>query len=441
MKQIIDIISPEEEEVEEAEEQFPIVLAVAKPQQTKIPIKKRVKPFKNKLKICFTIPRIALKLPLIIGVVILFLGGVFLYLTLQAKAMVVIKPILEPIKIEDEIQVSSNQAQIDFEKKIIPGKIIEKQVEKQETFKSTGKAVEQFGAQGSIFVYNNISPAMPLNLKQGTRFISSKDGKIYKAKDKISLLKATMANGKQTPSVTEVQVIAEKEGEEYNIGTAKFSIPGLVGTALYYNIWGESREKIEGGSQKQVDRITQNDIDNAEENLIRALKETAVVGLTEQTLSGFSFNKEAIDFNEPEFSCSQAVGDNLIEFNCNAKLTAKTLIFKDSDIQDIALGLIDKKLSSTKKLYDKSLITSLISKNSLTENKNLIFNLKIDAKLYNDIDQAVLIADMAGKSKEDIRILLNNNYPQIEKIDTEFWPFWIKRVPKNLEKVKISLTF
>ncbi|MFH0739745.1 MAG: hypothetical protein V1819_00545 [bacterium] len=440
MKQIIDITTPEEEE---EEGQLPIILtsvnSVKKSLTKKKAKKEEIK--KGGVRICFTIPRVALKLPLVIGIVLLLLGGAFLYLTIQAKATVNVKPLLEPIKIEEEIQVSSSQARVDFEKKIIPGQVIEKEVEKWETFKSTGKATEQSGAQGSIFVYNNINPPMPLALKEGTRFISSKDGKIYKAKNKVSLPGATLVSGKLAPSITEVQVVADQEGEEYNIAPAKFSVPGLAGTALYYNIWGESREKIEGGSEKEVDRITQQDIDNAQESLIKTLKETAINGLQEQVSSGSSFNKEAIDFNEPESSCSQKAGDNLVEFNCYAKLKAKALVFKTADLQDMAKSFIDKKLSIAKKLYEQSLVTNIVPRGSLTENGILTFTLKTDAKLYNDIDQITLIKDIAGKSEEGMRILLNNTYPQIERMDTQFWPFWIKKVPKNLDKIKLGLTF
>lgn len=457
MKQVIDITTPDEEEVSE---EFPAVLASAKPQK-KTPVKKRIKKDevkkeksasvpaelrrgkeKKEIRVCFTIPRFVLKIPLIIGIIILLLGGAFVYLSLQAKATVSIKPFLEPIKIEEEITVSSNQVDnIDFEKKIIPGKLIEKEVEKWETFKSTGKETEQSGASGSIFVYNNINPPMPLNLKAGTRFISSKDGKTYRAKNKISLPPATLVNGKLTQSVTEVQVVAEKEGEEYNIAPAKFSIPGLTGTALYYNVWGESKEKIEGGSQEEIIKVTQLDMDNAQESLARSLKEMATDGLKEQTLTGFSFNKESVDYSEPEFSCSQAVGANLAEFNCYSKLKAKVFIFKEADLHAISLSFIDKKLSSSKKLYEQSLVTSLVPRGSITESGSLVFNLKIDAKLYNDIDQEVLIMDIAGKSKEDMVILLNNSYPQIERIDTQFWPFWIKRAPKNLDKIGLDMVF
>ncbi len=458
-KQVIDITTPSEEEQEE----FPAVLAttpVKKPSsKRKKPTKakkkegeiivenrggvelKKKKKEKERIRICFTLPSFAIKLPIFILIFIIILGGAFLYLTLQAKAEIKIKPVTEPIKIEDEIQVVSSLQQIDFEKKIIPGQVIEKEMEKWATFKATGTGTEQSGASGVIFVYNNINPPTPLNLKEATRFISSKDGKIYKAKNKISLPPATFVNGKLTPSATEVQVIAQQEGEDYNIAPASFSVPGLAGTTLYYSIWAESKEKIEGGSQKEIQEVTEQDLEIAHSTIADNLKEELRVVLKEQVPPGFSLNQEAISFNEPEVSCSQEATAKATEFNCYTKIKATAVIFKETDLRLMAQNFIESKISSTKKLQEQSLLTSLRSKGGITESGNIVLSLKIEANLYNNINVQGLEANFAGKSKDEMNGLLRSVYPQIEKIDVKLWPFWIKKAPKNLNKIEADIIF
>lgn len=463
MKEVIDITTPDEEEIEG---QFPAVLAGASSKRSsskkksgkkkdnegevivenrgggkKKPSFAKASAGKERIRISFSLPIIALKIPLIILILAALGGGAFLYLTLQAKAEVKIKPVLEPIKIEDEIQSSSRQTQIDFEKKIIPSQAIEKEMEKRATFKSTGKGTEQSGASGVILVYNNINPPAPLNLKEGTRFVSSKDGKIYKAKNKISLPGATLVNGKLTPSATEVQVVAQQEGEEYNIASAKFSVPGLAGTALYYNIWGESKQKIEGGSQKEVEEVTQQDMDLSQSSLIDSLKADLTSSLKEQVPVDFYLSQEAVNFNEPEISCSQEVGAKVAEFNCYLKLKAKAIVFKETDLQLMAKNFIESKLSSTKKLQEQSLMTNIKSKGGITEKGDLAFGLKIEANLYDAIDIERLTGDLAGKSKDEISVLLKSEYPQIEKVDVKLWPFWMQKTPKNFNKVSVAIVF
>ncbi len=462
-KQVIDITNPNEENQEE----FQAVLASVESKKTKnskkksskkkpeseniavkviekkempLPKKKQTKN-KERIMVSFSLPAFIVKVPLIILIVVALLGGSFLYLTLQANAEVQVKPFLEPIKIEDEIKVSSSQAEIDLENKIIPGQVIEKEIEKWETFKATGKGTEQSGAQGAIFVYNNINPPTPLNLKEGTRFISSKDGKVYKSKNKISLPQATLVNGKLTPSITEVQVVAGQEGEEYNIAPAKFSVPGLAGTALYYNVWGESREKIDGGAQKEVTEITQEDIELSQSKLTESLKQDLTMALKSQVPEGFYLKPEAISFNEPEISCSQEVKARVSEFNCYLKLKAKTIIFKEIDLSLMAKNFIDSKLSPTKKLQEQSLLKSITPKGGITEKGDMAFSLKVEANLYNAIDLEQLKIDLADKSKDEMDILLKSAYLQIEKIEVKLWPFWMKKAPKNFDKVKLNIAF
>lgn len=292
-----------------------------------------------------------------------------------------------------------------------------------------------------ITVYNSINPPRPISLKEGTRFVSSKDGKIYKAKNKISLPGATLINGKVIPSATEVQVVAQQQGEEYNIAPAKFSVPGLVGTASYYNVWGESKEKIEGGSQKEVEEITQQDMDAAQDSIIDSLKADLITALKEQVPSGFYLNQEAINFNEPEVSCSQEVGARVAGFSCYLKFKAQAMIFREADLQLMAKNFVESKLSPTKKLQEQSLVTSIKSKGGITENGALTLDLKVEANLYNAIDIQELMGELAGKSRDEISILLKNDYPQIEKIDVKTWPFWIQKTPKNLNKINADIIF
>ncbi|MDD4989937.1 MAG: hypothetical protein PHW31_01350 [Candidatus Pacebacteria bacterium] len=436
VRQVIDITTPNEDE----EEQFSVVLASVKPKKPAVDKKKEPKIKKRKKTSAFLAKKI-FKIPAIVGGAIVIVGVAFLVLSVNAKLVLKVKPVLEPIKMEEEIQVSPGQKEVDFEKMIMPGQLIETEAEKWETFQSTGKETEQVGASGTIFVYNSINPPMPLVLKESTRFLSSKDGKIFKAKSKVSLPPATLSNGKLTPSVTEVPVVAQQQGEEYNIAPAKFSVPGLAGTALYYSIWGESKQKIEGGSQKEVTKITQADFERAQGSLAKTLKEMALTSLQKQVGEELVLEADSVAFEEPDFSCSQQVGAELPAFNCYSKIKAKALIFKKSDLDGMAKNFISSVLSSNKKLYQNSLMTSVIPKGAMAESNTIVLNLKIEAKLYSEIDQQGLIGSVAGKGQKEIKDLVANNYLQIETVELKFWPFWVKKAPKDIDKIKLEMAF
>jgi len=66
-------------------------------------------------------------------------------------------------------------------------------------------------------------------------------------------------------------------GEDYNLSSATFSVPGLNGTEYYSSIWAETINSITGGLKSKVSVVSQKDIDNAkidfEKNLIIKGKE------------------------------------------------------------------------------------------------------------------------------------------------------------------------
>ncbi len=77
----------------------------------------------------------------------------------------------------------------------------------------------------------------------------------------------------------------------------------------------------------------------------------------------------------------------------------------------------------------------------MAESGAIVLTLKTEAKLYSEIVQQDLIGSVAGKNQKEIRDLIAKNYSQIEKIEMKFWPFWVKRAPKNIERIKLEMVF
>ena len=46
--------------------------------------------------------------------------------------------------------------------------------------------------------------------------------------------------------------------------------------------------------------------------------------------------------------------------------------------------------------------------------------------------------DVLGKNEKELDTVFKAN-PGIEEVKIKFWPFWIKRTPKSLQKVKILI--
>jgi len=370
--------------------------------------------------------------------VFIFLLGIFFYFKLP-RLDLEIWPKTELLSFEEKITIDKNAGEIDFLNKIIPGEILEEEKELWREFPATGITVEEGRAEGIIRVYNRYSPPTPITLVATTRFLSD-SGKNFRSPKKIYIPAAKIKSGKVVPSWTETRVVAIETGEEYNIGSAEFSIPKLAGTPYYYTTHGESFASMTGGFKTESKQVTQEDIQRAEDVLTEELLATMETSLknkipSESILFDNTISKEIVEvspFVKPETVVDQ--------FNIQAKAKAKGLIFKKSDLEKIAKEFILPKIPVSKELFEESLNLIYTPELIDLEEGQITLNLKFSAKIYPTISKRELSVLLKGKSTEQIREVIYESLPQqISQIKIRFWPFWVKKTPKNVEKINIKL--
>ena len=416
-KKIIDIIPPQERQTTEK------VIEKQIPKKTFFK-KKRSKYFLTAILSLF---------------VLLFL--IWLASPLYSTLSLEIRPIVETRIFEQDIEVNIAQSSLDIQNKIIPGRFFEKQEEKQKTFETTGQKIIEEKAEGIIRVYNEHNPPRPVTLRATTRFLSSEGGKIFRCPEKIYLAAARIVNNKIVPSFKDVKVVAQEGGEDYNIGASKFSVPGLVGSSLYYSVWAESEQGMEGGFRQEAQMITKENIEMAQDELRQELIELVQESLQSELPEGFLLNKDSLLIRSFQSSCSGEEGGMLPEFACNANISIKGLAFSLSNIKEIVIDSIKQEILSGKNFNSQGLTIESFSKNLVSESGKMILNVKATTDLYDRIPQEFIISQIKGKSEQEIQQIFVKNYPQIKEIKVNLKPFWVKKSPKNPEKIKFQLTF
>lgn len=365
----------------------------------------------------------------------------FVVLTLNSKLTITLTFTQDVITIEDEIKVDVNEVEINIEDKVIPGKFFEVEKEKWEMFASTGSVEENIKAQGTIKVYNSHNPPRPVALVKNTRFLSSGGGKIFRAIEKIYLPSATIQGGKVIPSVTEIQVIAENVGSDYNIEPSKFSVPGLAGTAIYYTVFAESEEKIYGGAENTVTKITDDDLENAKIEIANIIKSSALTALKRKIPSGFMLDDSAIIEENIETTCFKTADTITPDFNCYGKINLKSIAIETESLKSIALGFLLAVKPSLKELRPESLEISFDVKGESIRAGKMVIGIIASVKSFEQLNKDVLFYQVYGKKADNIRGVILDNFFQIERVELKFWPFWVKRAPKDVDRIKIDLTF
>lgn len=379
----------------------------------------------KKIKKQSTSPSKAFKKGLVFAFLFLVPLGIISYFTL-AKVEIEIWPETEILNFEEKIIADTKTFQVNFFEGIIPARIFEITEAISQEFPSSGEIEKK--AEGTIRVYNNYH--LLVTLRSGTRFQPPFEKVLY-----FCSLEKIIIPAKSYIDV-KVEACRPGEGEKYNIGPSKFSVPGLSGTDLFFYIHGESFEPIEGAGK--IQKVTEDDLERAKNILTEMLFTQLNESLKSEISTDFILLEEAMKEEILETSSEVEPGAEVQFFEVKAKAKSKTLVFKKSDLENFAKEFILAQIPQNKKLQTESLKIDFQPESINLESGKIILNLKFSAKIYLDIDFSFLRENLKGKSLEDTKILLENQ-AGIIKAQIRAWPFWVKKVPQNIEKIELKI--
>lgn len=375
--------------------------------------------------------RIFLKSLIFCFIFLIFLGIASFYIF--SKAEIEIWPKTDILTLKETVTIDSEIKEPNFETKVIPGKIFSDEKSTSEEFPATGKILKQEKAQGTIKVYNAASTS-PRTLIP-SRFVSA-DGKLFWSVKKIVIPGARQEKGKLIPGEADVEVRAAEPGENYNIGPSTFALPALAGSPLYTTIYGKSFAPMVGGFKKEVSQVIKEDLEKAKNALADKLKKESREFLKTNLPSDFVLLDNAILQEIKENNSSLEAGAEAESFNFQVKIHSDGLGFRKLDIENFAKNIINLNIPEDKKFQEKSL--EIIYLPELKEGGKIILNLEIKAKIYSDINLPELKKALAGESRNEIKLFLEN-LPEATKTEIKSWPILRKKIPENVKKIEIRL--
>lgn len=415
-KKIFDILPPKEFEKKKVEE-FPLE------KEYRPRFKKPEFKISKKLSSSFFIPLVLISI------------GIFCYFTLS-KAEIEIWPESEVLTFETKLTIDKTAENVDLLNKVIPGKIFEGEKTITEEFSSSGVVLKEKKAEGIIRVYNDYSTS-PQVLIARTRFVSA-DGKLFRTPTKITIPGGHYEKGKFISGYLDVQVKADQPGPEYNIDPSTFSIPGFAGTARYTKFYGKSFQAMTGGFREEVPQVTQEDLDQAQKILEEKALKDCKVALKEKISPEFILLDDILDSKVIETFSLARPKEELEKFSFQVKANSTALVFKTEDAENFARDFILSQIPEDKQLYQESLKITYSLENVNLELAKAALSLQMEAKIYSDIDTENLKKGLSRKSLTEAKLFLEDQ-PQITQVLVKFWPFWVKKVPEDIGKIKIKL--
>lgn len=361
------------------------------------------------------------------GVLILAIAAAILL----PQANIIVYARSEPIARDIDVTVDQNVTVPDAASLSIPGKLFDKEVSETQSFKATGTNLTGTKATGKVLIYNGTSNTLTLRAATTTLVFDGK--KYFFTKDATGIKPTTAQSNTNTP----VEIIAEQAGEGYNLDSlSKFEIKN---TALGNRpeVYAVASGAIAGGaamaklvvSQDDLDfalnKITEDLIANAEKELALAVPGTKLLpsGVTKEILA---------------HTANKNPGDEADNFDLTVIAKIKGLTFNEQDVAD----LLDQQIKSV--LADDKYIVEGAKKTIRPEFKDKDLNLgkgtlavHYDSIIAYKVDVNSLERILAGKKPSEIKEILLSK-PEIEQVEIELWPFFVRQAPKLNGKIYIK---
>jgi len=355
---------------------------------------------------------------------ILLIGS---YFTL-AKVKIGIWPKTEILNFEEKITVDVNVSKTDFSARVIPAQILEIEETASQQFPSSGK-IEKL-AEGKIRVYNRYH--LPVTLKAETRFQPDNKEVLYFC----SLSRISIPAKGSIDIQVRACFVKSDEGEKYNIKPSKFSVPGLSGSELFFYVYGESFELMKGGGN--VSQIIKEDIERSKDILTQTLFTKLEESLKKKVSTDLIFLEETIEKKVIEIIPDTEIGAEVEFFGLNAKTRLKTIVFRKLDLENFAKEIVLTQMPQNYKIQNESLKIDFQPESVNIEKGKIILNSQISAKIFSDLEIETLKVNLTGKSFQESQIILENR-GDIVKAQISAWPFWLRKIPKDVEKIELKI--
>lgn len=293
-------------------------------------------------------------------------------------------------------------------------------------------------AKGEVTIINTYSEDSQ-RLIANTRFETA-DKKVYRIRDAVEVPGLTKKpNGDVVPGKIVATLYADAPGEEYNLASAKMTIPGFSGSPRFSGFEAVTNTPITGGYNgiKQI-------ADDAVVTSTRAEMTTAILSSLEKKLQsekkeGFYVDKDLVKVSVISAEPKNADVDNsvvveeaihadyiMLDERALAKAIANASL-TDYNNEDVMIeNLSDLEITLATPIPTDS---ATISSVQLSIKGTVEFRWLFDAE--------ALKKDLAGKNRQALYTVLSG-YPSIDKAEVTLRPFWKQAFPVDAKDISID---
>lgn len=371
------------------------------------------------------VPRLIASL-LFILILLVLAAGVVLVLP---GATISMAPVTEPIEQMIEIKADPNLAQIDYETKVVPARLLGIEVEGTTQVPTSAKRDSPDSrARGKIVFINQLN--QPVDVPVGTVVSTSAGTPI-----RFTTVEQVTVPG-QIGGTTETSVIATDAGPSGNVQPFLINkVEGPLATQVkVINDLG-----MTGGGVRQVGVVTQADKDQARSILMQQLNQEAMAKLQSELGEQEFIYPESVMVFPLDETYDRFVGEQADALGLKMRVAARGTVIGGYNANALILDQLEKNIDPNYRLLPQGLTFQPGEVLSIGEDGSVVFKMRVLGNAGYRVSKPELIESIQGKPVAWALDYLNRNYRLREPPTITVMPDWLGRVPFFPFRVQVQV--
>lgn len=369
----------------------------------------------------------------IAALVLLIVGWVFAAMILP-KARIIVKTDTTNIDTKLTITASPKAKELQKEEKIVPART--KEFKKTDALKVPATGEKDNGTKaGGTVTFTNCTGS-PVTIPAGTgissnglTFITLKAVNLDSGNFTLPPTSTCKANGSH---VDEADVVAQSNGDKYNLSARSYQISGVAGDVR------AAGEAMTGGTSKIIKVVSQQDVDTAKQKIIdQNLQPGKDEVMKQSKADGYLPVTETFSAGAPVVTASPNVDAEATEVNVNVVVIYTVLGVSDEAIKQLVEDDIKLHIDITKQtILDNGLAKAVFQILDKRPNGDVKLSLQAEATAGVQQDTDSIKKTAAGKKKRETIELIKSR-PGVMEVEVSYSPFWVQSTPKKTSKITV----
>lgn len=355
------------------------------------------------------------------------LSTTFIGYLVWAKVVILISPNTQTINSEFIFSVKPDG---DVDNGVVSGLVKTIEVEGSDTYQATGSKETDSNLVGEVTIINNFNKDQALIRTTRLAYANAPDTVIVRL-DKDVVVPAGGSVKVQVYPDNQENFKTVEEGD-------KLIIPGLWGP-IQDKIFAQVDVPLSKGAYK-VSVVTQEDLDKASASLREQLYQKALTDINEQLEAKQKLWPKLVEPDISEVEYSATLGEEISEFTTKLKLKVVVVIFDEDQVITLAQNRLKDSLPAGKQLIGlspESFTYSVGDYNIGSGQASINAVIAVDSILTGNagiFDKSKIV----GLSEEGVKSYFSQ-FSEVNSIEIEFHPSWLKKIPRFKDKIEIRI--